>query len=52
MFVRGTNDRLYVNPTRSASGWSSLGGVLIDAPTAAGATGRVDVVVRGTDNAL
>ena len=52
VFVRGTNDRLYVNPTRSASGWSSLGGVLIDAPTAGGATGRVDVVVRGTDNAL
>ena len=48
VFVRGTNDALYVN----AAGWRSLGGRLIDAPGAMGTGGRVDVVVRGADDAL
>jgi peptidoglycan/xylan/chitin deacetylase (PgdA/CDA1 family) len=48
VFVRGTNNALYVN----SAGWRSLGGALIDAPAAAGITGRTDVVVRGTNNAL
>ena len=54
VFVRGTNNGLYVNQNAAAGGtaWEDLGGVLIDAPAAAGAAGRVDVVVRGTDNAL
>ena len=54
VFVRGTANDLYVNPNAAAGGtaWQSLGGVLIDAPAAAGGGGRVDVVVRGTDNAL
>jgi peptidoglycan/xylan/chitin deacetylase (PgdA/CDA1 family) len=52
VFVRGTNNMLYLNTTAATTGWRSLGGVLIDAPAAASTTGRADVVVRGTDNAL
>jgi peptidoglycan/xylan/chitin deacetylase (PgdA/CDA1 family) len=54
VFARGTGNGLYRNPNATMGGtaWEGLGGVLIDAPAAAGAAGRVDVVVRGTDNAL
>jgi peptidoglycan/xylan/chitin deacetylase (PgdA/CDA1 family) len=54
VFVRGTNDALFVNAGAggSWSGWQSRGGLLIDAPAAAGRSGRVDVVGRGIDNAL
>jgi peptidoglycan/xylan/chitin deacetylase (PgdA/CDA1 family) len=52
VFVRGTNDVLYLNMSAVATGWRSLGGVLIDAPAAASVPGRADVVVRGTDKAL
>jgi len=54
VFVRGTNDALYVNTNAAGGGksWQKLGGTLIDAPAAAATAGRVDVVVRGTDNAL
>lgn len=52
VFVRGTNDVLYVNPTETVSGWQRLGGTLIDAPATASTPGRMDVVVRGSDNAL
>jgi peptidoglycan/xylan/chitin deacetylase (PgdA/CDA1 family) len=50
-----TTSALHVR-TRTAgswNGWQALGGILIDAPAATGRTdGAVDVVVRGTDNAL
>jgi peptidoglycan/xylan/chitin deacetylase (PgdA/CDA1 family) len=51
VFVRGTNDALYVR--RGTGAWATLGGGLIDAPgaTATGA-GGIDVVGRGTDAAL
>ncbi|HET8662134.1 MAG TPA: polysaccharide deacetylase family protein [Micromonosporaceae bacterium] len=58
VFVRGTDNRLYLNEssTGSFSGWRSLGGQLIDAPGAtqimATMAGGIHVVVRGTDNAL
>jgi peptidoglycan/xylan/chitin deacetylase (PgdA/CDA1 family) len=54
VFVRGTGNGLYLNPNATVGGtaWQGLGGVLIDAPAAAGVAGRVDVVVRGTDNSL
>jgi peptidoglycan/xylan/chitin deacetylase (PgdA/CDA1 family) len=52
VFVRGTNDVLYVNTTGVHTGWRYLEGVLIDAPGASGAAGTVDVVVRGSDKAL
>lgn len=49
VFVRGTNNALYVN-TSGGTSWQSLGGALIDAPGATGIPTRVDVVVRGTDS--
>jgi peptidoglycan/xylan/chitin deacetylase (PgdA/CDA1 family) len=56
VFVRDTNNVLHLKQgdrTGTWTGWQSLGGVLIDAPAAVTtATGGVDVVVRGTDNAL
>ena len=52
VFVRGVDDALYLNASGASTGWQHLGGLLIDAPGAAGATGRVDVAVRGRDNAL
>jgi len=52
VFVRGVDDALYLNASSASTGWQHLGGLLIDAPGAAGAAGRVDVVVRSTDNAL
>jgi peptidoglycan/xylan/chitin deacetylase (PgdA/CDA1 family) len=54
VFARGTGNGLYLNPNAAGGGtaWQDLGGVLIDAPAAAGAAGRVDVVVRGTDTSL
>jgi peptidoglycan/xylan/chitin deacetylase (PgdA/CDA1 family) len=54
VFVRGTNNMLYLRPgTGASTAWQRLGGTLIDAPAAvATAGGGIDVVVRGTDNAL
>jgi peptidoglycan/xylan/chitin deacetylase (PgdA/CDA1 family) len=54
VFARGTGNGLYLNADAAVGGtaWHDLGGVLIDAPAAAGAAGRVDVVVRGTDTSL
>jgi len=49
VFVRGLDNGLFLS---AGGGWQPLGGVLIDAPGATGASGRVDVAVRGTDNAL
>ena len=55
LFVRGTDNMLYLRQGSQASwtGWRGLGGTLIDAPAAAAtASGGIDVVVRGPDNAL
>lgn len=39
-------------PATSWAGWSSQGGILTDAPAAAGFNGRVYVFAKGSDNAL
>jgi peptidoglycan/xylan/chitin deacetylase (PgdA/CDA1 family) len=54
VFARGLDNGLWLNAGvgGAGSGWQPLGGVMIDAPGATGASGSVDVVVRGTDNAL
>ena len=61
VFVRGADNALwhkwYDMGSNSWSNWESLGGVLTSAPSAArgtapAMTGRLDVLVRGADNAL
>jgi peptidoglycan/xylan/chitin deacetylase (PgdA/CDA1 family) len=54
VLVRATDNtaRLIQSSASTWTGWQNLGGVLIDAPAASTGTGTVDLVVRGTDNAL
>jgi peptidoglycan/xylan/chitin deacetylase (PgdA/CDA1 family) len=56
LFIRDATTNALLMRTRTAgswSGWQGMGGILIDAPAATGRPdGAVDVVVRGTTNAL
>jgi hypothetical protein len=54
IFVRGTDNRLWSNTCTwvGCAGWTSLGGVLIDAPGAVGTGAGVDVAVRGSDDSV
>jgi hypothetical protein len=56
IFVRGTDNQLWQRTwtaTGSWTGWTSLGGVLVDNPGAAtDSNGKITVHVRGTDNQI
>ncbi|MFI1092578.1 right-handed parallel beta-helix repeat-containing protein [Streptomyces sp. NPDC020917] len=56
VFVRGTDDQLWQRTWTAASGWTGwtpLGGILVDDPCAATDTGgNITVVVHGTDDQL
>jgi hypothetical protein len=54
VFVRGTDNKLWQRTRTSAggwSGWTDLGGILVDSPAAAtDANGNITVAVRGIDD--
>lgn len=54
LFAIGTDNALWHNRFngRAWSGWRSLGGLLISAPSAVAMNGASWVVARGSDNAL
>ena len=53
LFVLTFQTNIFANECLYWSGWESLGGVLTSAPAvAAWNYGRLDVFVKGTDNAL
>ena len=53
VFVRGTDNALWVATFGpGATGWRSMGGILIDSPGAAASAAGLDVAVRGADNAV